>query len=69
MTIVKKINCQVTLTLWGSQAEEFDGSSNPVLAVKGARITEFNGGKNLSTLSSTVLQIDPDLPAAHRLKL
>ncbi|XP_016913881.2 replication protein A 70 kDa DNA-binding subunit [Apis cerana] len=68
VNLVDESNTMVTLTLWGSQAEEFDGSSNPVLAVKGARITEFNGGKNLSTLSSTVLQIDPDLPAAHRLR-
>ncbi|OAD56898.1 Replication protein A 70 kDa DNA-binding subunit [Eufriesea mexicana] len=50
------------------ETEEFDASNNPVLALKGARVGEFNGGKNLSTLSSTVLQIDPDIPAAHRLR-
>ena len=61
-----KISFQVCLTLWGTQAEEFNRSDNPVLAIKGARIGEFNGGKNLSTLSSTVIQIDPDIPAAHK---
>ncbi|KOC64699.1 Replication protein A 70 kDa DNA-binding subunit [Habropoda laboriosa] len=50
------------------ETEEFDGNNNPVLAIKGARIGEFNGGKNLSTISATVLQIDPDIPAAHRLR-
>ncbi|CAL7949670.1 unnamed protein product [Xylocopa violacea] len=66
--LLDESNTMVTLTLWGTQAEQFDGSSNPVLAVKSARIGEFNGGKNLSTLSATVMQIDPDIPAAHRLR-
>lgn len=57
---------QVTLTLWGTQAEEFSGNDNPVLAIKGARVGEFNGGKNLSTLSGTAVQVDPDIPEAHR---
>ena len=60
------INFQISLTLWGKQAEDFDGSSNPVVAVKGARISEFNGGKSLSLLSSSVFQVDPDLPEAHK---
>ncbi|CAK9822669.1 Replication protein A 70 kDa DNA-binding subunit [Anthophora retusa] len=68
VNIVDESNTMVCLTLWGSQAEEFEGSNNPVLAIKGARIGEFNGGKNLSTLSSTVIQIDPDMEAAHRLR-
>lgn len=65
-TLPNLTNFQVCLTLWGSQAEEFDGSNNPVLAIKGSRVGEFNGGKNLSTISSTVLQLDPDIPEAHR---
>ncbi|XP_076656555.1 replication protein A 70 [Halictus rubicundus] len=68
INLVDESNTMVTLTLWGSQAETFEGSSNPVLAIKGARIGEFNGGKNLSTISSSVLQIDPDIPEAHRLR-
>jgi replication factor A1 len=52
--------------LWGKQAEDFDGSSNPILAIKAARVGEFNGGKNLSLISSSVLEKDPDLPEAHR---
>ena len=68
VNLVDESNTMVCLTLWGSQAEEFDGSNNPVLAVKGSRLGEFNGGKNLSTISSTVLQLDPDIPEAHRLR-
>ncbi|XP_076234444.1 replication protein A 70 [Calliopsis andreniformis] len=68
INLVDESNTMVCLTLWGTQAEEFDGSNNPVLAIKGARIGEFNGGKNLSTLNFTVIQIDPDIPEAHRLR-
>ena len=49
------------------QAEEFDGSSNPVLAVKGARLSDF-GGCSLSLVNSSTLQINPDIPEAFRLR-
>ena len=49
------------------QAEEFDGSSNPVLAVKGARLSDF-GGCSLSLINSSTLQINPDIPEAFRLR-
>nr|XP_012139145.1 PREDICTED: replication protein A 70 kDa DNA-binding subunit isoform X2 [Megachile rotundata] len=65
--LVDQSSTMVCFTLWGKEAEEFDGSNNPVIAVKGARVGEFNGGKNLSSLSSTVIQINPDIPEAHRL--
>lgn len=52
--------------MWGKEAEDFDGSNNPVLAIKGARVGEFNGGKNLSLTNSSVLQKNPDLPEAHK---
>ena len=49
------------------QAEEFDGSSNPVVAVKGARVSDF-GGCSLSVLNSSTVQINPDIPEAFRLR-
>ncbi|XP_071789766.1 replication protein A 70 kDa DNA-binding subunit-like [Asterias amurensis] len=57
----------VNLTLWGNDAEKFDGSSNPVIAVKGARLSDF-GGRSLSVLMSSTVQINPDIPRAHQLK-
>ncbi|KAK8720620.1 hypothetical protein OTU49_013204, partial [Cherax quadricarinatus] len=55
------------LTLWESVAERFDGSQHPVLAVKGAKLTDFCG-RSLSMLYSSSLQIDPDIKEAHKLK-
>ncbi|KYM93577.1 Replication protein A 70 kDa DNA-binding subunit [Cyphomyrmex costatus] len=68
VNIVDNSGTMVCLTLWGKQAEDFDGSNNPIVAIKGARVGEFNGGKNLSLLHSSVLEKDPDLPEAHRLR-
>ncbi|XP_063873516.1 replication protein A 70 kDa DNA-binding subunit-like isoform X2 [Scylla paramamosain] len=58
---------EVRLTLWGTQAETFDGSQQPVVAVKGAKLSDFNGC-SLSVLSSSCLQINPDIQEAHMLK-
>ncbi|XP_070572382.1 replication protein A 70 kDa DNA-binding subunit-like [Ptychodera flava] len=57
----------VTMTLWGEEAEKFDGSSCPVIAIKGAKLSDY-GGRSLSMLQSSVLQINPDIPRAHHLK-
>ena len=39
ITLVDKSNTQVTLTLWGSTAEAFDPSYNPIVAAKGVRVS------------------------------
>lgn len=68
VTIVDQSLNSVTITLWDTQAEEFDGSLQPVIAIKGSRIREFMGSKSLSLLGSTVMQINPDIDEAHRLR-
>ncbi|PIK46206.1 putative replication protein A 70 kDa DNA-binding subunit [Apostichopus japonicus] len=57
----------VNMTLWGKEAEGFDASVHPVVAVKGARLSSF-GGRSLSVLMSSIFQINPDIPRAHALK-
>ncbi|KAF5306707.1 hypothetical protein FQR65_LT07262 [Abscondita terminalis] len=68
VTLVDQSNTGIALTLWGSEAENFDGSSQPVVAIKGAKVGEFGGGKNISTLISSVMKVNPDIPEAHRLR-
>ncbi|XP_047533064.1 replication protein A 70 kDa DNA-binding subunit-like [Vanessa atalanta] len=68
VTLVDQSGSAITLTLWGNEAENFDANTNPVIAVKGARLAEFNGSKSLSCLGSTMLRTNPDLPDAHRLR-
>ena len=39
VTLVDRSETDVTLTLWGNTAEQFDASTNPVLAVKNVRVS------------------------------
>ena len=40
---------------------------HPLLAVKNAKVSDF-GGRTLSTVSSSVVTVDPDLPEAGQLR-
>ncbi|XP_042298618.1 replication protein A 70 kDa DNA-binding subunit [Sceloporus undulatus] len=57
----------VTVTLWGTEAEKFDGSQQPVVAIKGARVSDF-GGRSLSVITSSTVIINPDRPEAFKLR-
>ena len=59
---------QFNVALWDTLAENFDASTMPVVAIKGARITEFGGSKSASLGQSSQLQINPDIPKAHQLR-
>ncbi|CAH1992742.1 unnamed protein product [Acanthoscelides obtectus] len=68
VTLIDQSNTAVSLTLWGAEAENFDGTNNPVVVLKGARISEYGGGKNLGTIASTNIKINPELPECYRLR-
>ncbi|XP_052075679.1 replication protein A 70 kDa DNA-binding subunit-like [Mytilus californianus] len=57
----------VNLTLWGNEAQTFDGSGCPVLAVKGAKLSDY-GGRSASVLASSQMLINPDIKEAHILR-
>ena len=67
--------CSVEVTLWGAYASDPGealhaavlSGRHPLLAVKSARVGEFNG-KTLSTVSSSIVTVDPDLEEAGRLR-
>ncbi|XP_011701474.1 PREDICTED: replication protein A 70 kDa DNA-binding subunit-like [Wasmannia auropunctata] len=70
VNIVDDSGTMVCVTLWQEQAEDFDDSNTEapiILAIKGAYMSEFNGRRNLSLISSSLLK-NPDLPEAHRLR-
>ena len=56
IVLVDKSKSDINLTLWGSLAETFDGGSNPVVAIKGAKVSDFNG-VSLSAGFSSVIQV------------
>ncbi|XP_048837289.1 replication protein A 70 kDa DNA-binding subunit [Brienomyrus brachyistius] len=57
----------VSVTLWGEEAEKFDGTGQPILAIKGARLSDF-GGRSLSALFSSTVMVNPDIPEAYKLR-
>lgn len=57
----------VSVTLWGEEAEKFDGSGQPIVAIKGAKVSDF-GGRSLSASFSSTMMINPDIPEAYKLR-
>ena len=50
-----------------TQAENFDGSGQPIVAIKGAKLSDF-GGRSLSASFSSTVMINPDIPEAFKLR-
>lgn len=57
----------VSVTLWGEEAEKFDGAGQPIVAIKAAKLSDF-GGRSLSASFSSTLMINPDIPEAYKLR-
>jgi len=64
IVLVDQSAAEVSLTLWGETAKRFDGSNQPVIAVKATRVSTFSG----CTLSGGDMMIDPDIEACHELR-
>ena len=44
LTIVDRSGFSVRMTLWGKQAEQYESTDQPVIAFKGAKVGDFQGG-------------------------
>jgi len=64
IVLVDKSSTEVSLTLWGNNAETLDLSNAPILAAKNVRVSDFNG----VTLSGGDILVNPDMDMAHELK-
>lgn len=70
LTLVDTSSASIRLTLWGKQAQEFteqEAASKPVIAIKGVKVNEYQG-KTLSSLGSSQITFNPDMPEAHTLR-
>lgn len=68
LTIQDKSGASTRLTLWGADAESFDGTmANPVISIKAAKVSDF-GGRSISVSFSSTLQVNPDNPVSHELR-
>lgn len=67
ITIVDKSLNETILTLWESEAVDFQAVEKDVIAIKGAKVSDF-GGVTLGSTHSSVIQINPDIPEGHALR-
>ncbi|CAG7833681.1 unnamed protein product [Allacma fusca] len=67
ITLIDQTCKEINLTIWGKTAEDFCDDSQPIIAVKAAKVSDFNG-KSLSLLQSSALHINPDISEAHVLR-
>lgn len=57
----------IRMTMWG-QKTELDYENNPVIAIKNAKIGEYNGVKTISSIATTQVFLNPDMDRAFELK-
>ncbi|CAG8580360.1 5116_t:CDS:1 [Cetraspora pellucida] len=68
ITIVDQSKYQITLSLWGLQAEKFNSSIlNHIIACKNVRVVEFQG-RNLSAIFDSTIIIDPNIQETNELR-
>ncbi|KAF8163440.1 hypothetical protein B0H34DRAFT_695492 [Crassisporium funariophilum] len=67
LVLVDKSGFSVRMTLWGKQAEQYHAEDTPVIAFKGAKVSDF-GGRSLSMVSSSTMQINPDIEDCFALR-
>lgn len=65
--LVDQSNAQIRVTLWGKDAENFEGMPDGMVAFRSAKVSDF-GSCSLSTTSGTSFKLNPDIPEAHSLK-
>ncbi|OBZ80672.1 Replication factor A protein 1, partial [Choanephora cucurbitarum] len=67
LTIADDSGKSVRLTLWDPKDDGFETSANPIIACKGARVSDFNG-RALSASSGCLIKVNPDIPEMQKLR-
>jgi replication factor A1 len=67
LTLVDDSSSEIKLTLWGEKATaNYDWASHPIAAFKGVKVGDY-GGRSLSSLNSSTILLNPNLPEALRI--
>eukprot|EP00743_Colponemidia_sp_Colp-15_P012089 GILK01013646.1.p1 GENE.GILK01013646.1~~GILK01013646.1.p1 ORF type:complete len:644 (+),score=126.93 GILK01013646.1:77-2008(+) len=69
VTLLDQSRSSIELTIWGDKAQSLESSleNHPIFAIKGARVTDYNG-RSLSTINSSYIELNPDLPESIQLR-
>ncbi|EER17972.1 Replication protein A 70 kDa DNA-binding subunit, putative [Perkinsus marinus ATCC 50983] len=71
LTVCDESGCCVDVTFWNDLVNVVDESvlqTQPVVAMKGVSVRDY-GGRSCSTLNSTQIEVNPDIPEAKQLKI
>eukprot|EP00929_Paragymnodinium_shiwhaense_P093679 TRINITY_DN538_c0_g3_i1.p1 TRINITY_DN538_c0_g3~~TRINITY_DN538_c0_g3_i1.p1 ORF type:complete len:583 (+),score=175.13 TRINITY_DN538_c0_g3_i1:67-1815(+) len=70
ITLVDDTKIKVAVTLWSDLATQADKlfEGNPIIALKGVLLKEWNGEKSASTVDATKQEWNPELPDVQRIK-
>lgn len=63
-------NHSINLTMWGDKVQTYNENvlfGNPVIAIKGAKVSDFKG-RTLSTTSLSQVEVNPDIDKTHALR-
>ncbi|KAF9523431.1 hypothetical protein CPB83DRAFT_821579 [Crepidotus variabilis] len=67
--LVDELSFSVRMTLWGKQAKQHnEADTGSVIAFKGVKVGDDQGGRTLSMVSSSTLQINPDIDECFALR-
>lgn len=67
ITLVDDSNAEISLTIWGKEAEGFSAMPGSALLIKRAKVSTYNN-RSLTASAGFSMQIDPNHPAAIHLK-
>jgi len=68
ITFIDHSNHSIEMTLWGDQATNFKPVEGDIVAVRGARIGEFNGKNLSSSFTTTIMTSVPPHPNLQKLQ-
>ncbi|KAI8047441.1 uncharacterized protein B0P05DRAFT_642312 [Gilbertella persicaria] len=67
LTLVDDSARSIRLTLWDTQADEFNATDYPIIVCKGARVNDFSG-RSLSVGSNSTFKINPNMTEVQHLR-
>ena len=67
LQVIDDTGMMITLCFWGQNAKVNQYEGNPVIALKGAKLTNYSG-KSLNAPENARIFINPDLPRAKQLR-
>ncbi|KAL5244715.1 hypothetical protein ACI65C_012125 [Semiaphis heraclei] len=62
--LIDENNRKINFNLWNEKINEFKGKKEDIIAIKNAKIGEYNHIKNLSLINSSRISINPGVPEA-----